>query len=85
MTGDYCPECGRPNLPVICGRRALTGPYETREQLREAVMTLLADGDQVQEVAARFGLSVSTVSRIKHGDRTQSVHGYRVPMRHRND
>ena len=80
---DYCPECGRPMMPVVTGRRALTGPYETRDQLSEAVLNLLADGDQVQEIAARFGVSISTISRIKHGDRAQTIHGYKVPLRRR--
>lgn len=85
MIERCCPCCGRPDLPVITGRRTITGPFETREQLREAVLLLLQDGMTGMEIAARFGLSISTVSRIKHGDRMHTINGYRVSVRRRRD
>ena len=70
-------------LPLACGRRLLTGPFETRAELRDEVLKLLESGQGVTEIAGQFGVSISTVSRIKHGDRSQTIHGYRVPSRRR--
>jgi uncharacterized protein YerC len=70
-------------MPLACGRRLLIGPFETRAQLRDEVLKLLESGQGVTEIASQFGVSISTISRIKHGDRSQTVHGYRVPTRRR--
>ena len=78
---ECCNECGRPILPTVYGKGVVTGPFETREELRDAVLTLLASGDTVSAIAARFALSISTISRIKHGDKTSTINGYRVPLR----
>lgn len=81
---DYCPVCGRPMLPVAGGRRRLTGPFETRGELVSNVLARLRDGCSVGDVAGLYGVSASTVSRIRHGDRAQTINGYRVPSRRRS-
>jgi DNA-binding MarR family transcriptional regulator len=51
--------------------KTVTGPFETRDQLRAEVMLLHRKGFTGRQIAERFGISGPTVSRILHGDKKQ--------------
>jgi DNA invertase Pin-like site-specific DNA recombinase len=53
----------------------VTGPFETREQLRAEVFLLHKKGYTGKRIAKHFGISSPTVSRILRGDKKQD-NGY---------
>ena len=64
--------------PVPNRRAAVTGPFDTREQLRDAVQTMIGAGMCGRDIAKALGVSDTTVSRIKHGDKPQRDGGLPV-------
>lgn len=67
-----CPNCGTEVVPEIPKyRKIVTGPFETRQELREAVWSDLKAGMTGCSVAEKYGISNATVCRIKHGDKKQ--------------
>ena len=51
--------------------RKVVGPFETREELCENVMQLHKLGWTGKDIAKKYGIHNSTVSRIIHGDKRQ--------------
>lgn len=59
-------------------KKSVTGPFDSREELREAVHELFDQGMTGTAIARTFGVSITTVSRIKNGDKSQSDDGLPV-------
>lgn len=55
--------------------RIVTGPFETREELREEVKRLDSEGLTGKAIAEMLGVSDATVNRIKKGDVRQRSDG----------
>jgi len=67
-----CDVCGHKLAAVALPReKRVTGPYQTRAQLVDAILDLHKAGYLGNSIAVQMGISAPTVSRIINGDGKQ--------------